>query len=308
MGVRDVWRKINPSPKSPPREQRGDLKNASRHWRRVFPVILALVLSACALTKTPPTARVALLAPFEGRYRDAGYEALYAARLALQDSDETLIELMPVDDGGTAAYAIDRARALVNDPQVIGVIALGFEATVTGTQNAYGDLPVVIAGHWSAQPASQTTFIMANAELANRVTAPPQMNLTEAAEFDGRFIGSEVFALESFALLRLHLDDVTILSSSRLPDDAFAERYRASDQFAPEPGLLAPITYDAVALVAGAITDYTAETGHPPDRATLRDLLAVHFERGYWIDAPINRFGFDETGQLIALFDDPDRP
>ncbi|MBE2183871.1 MAG: hypothetical protein IAE89_10635, partial [Anaerolineae bacterium] len=41
----------------------------------------ALCLAGCGATAaTPKVQRIALLAPFEGRYREIGYNALYAAR------------------------------------------------------------------------------------------------------------------------------------------------------------------------------------------------------------------------------------
>ena len=46
----------------------------------VLAALLLVALTACG--GTPPVMRLALLAPFEGRYREVGYQALYAARLA----------------------------------------------------------------------------------------------------------------------------------------------------------------------------------------------------------------------------------
>src|SRR4051794_35174325 len=95
-------------------------------WRAMPLLIFALFLSACGVMHTPIT-RIALLAPFEGRYREIGYNALYAARLALADAADPQIELLPIDAGGD--QAAERARALSLDPQVKTVILLGYEAT-----------------------------------------------------------------------------------------------------------------------------------------------------------------------------------
>ncbi len=48
-----------------------------------------MLLSACAVKRTPTIYRIALLAPFEGRYREIGYNALYAARMAF-DYEEAM--------------------------------------------------------------------------------------------------------------------------------------------------------------------------------------------------------------------------
>ena len=47
----------------------------------ILSIVLLLFLSACAAS-TQPVVKIGLVAPFEGRYRQIGYEAIYAARLA----------------------------------------------------------------------------------------------------------------------------------------------------------------------------------------------------------------------------------
>ena len=44
---------------------------------------IPLSLSACASTQ--PVIKIGLVAPFEGRFRAIGYEAVYAARLAIRE-------------------------------------------------------------------------------------------------------------------------------------------------------------------------------------------------------------------------------
>ena len=78
-------------------------------WRamslRIIAVFIILaVVSACAVVRTPSIVRMALLAPFEGRYREVGYNALYAARLGFCRRQAILqVDLLAVDDGGTQA-------------------------------------------------------------------------------------------------------------------------------------------------------------------------------------------------------------
>src|SRR5690349_2126250 len=48
---------------------------------------LGCFLSGCAITPHELTPRIALLAPFEGRYREVGYNAYYAVRLAFVDAN-----------------------------------------------------------------------------------------------------------------------------------------------------------------------------------------------------------------------------
>jgi ABC-type branched-subunit amino acid transport system substrate-binding protein len=95
--------------------------------RCLLPLILCVVpLAACASTQ--PVVKIGLVAPFEGRYRSIGYEAIYAARLAVREINAKggvrgyRIELVALDDRGDPAQAIESARKLMIDPQVMAVI------------------------------------------------------------------------------------------------------------------------------------------------------------------------------------------
>jgi hypothetical protein len=244
-------------------------------------------------TQTRP--RVALFAPFEGRYREIGYNALYAARLALADLSLETVDLLPVDDGGT--QAVTHAAALAHDPLLMAAVVLGYDGTSPEVLAAFGDIPVLVVGDWGAQPtANGSTFILSNPNLAAQLTVSPRLGVLDAAAAPAPLVGGEVFVLDGFARLRDSLDGITILSSGSLPDPDFTERYRGSDPFAPEPGLLATLTYHATthaalaareesrngALHAIALTDYPGYNG------------ALRFENGYWLDAPIHRFVYHD--------------
>jgi ABC-type branched-subunit amino acid transport system substrate-binding protein len=72
--------------------------------------------------------KIGLVAPFEGRYRSIGYEAIYAARLAIREInarggiDGHRVELVALDDRGEPDRAITAARQLALDPQVVAVV------------------------------------------------------------------------------------------------------------------------------------------------------------------------------------------
>lgn len=99
--------------------------------RRVAGAALALllVLLATGCRAVPETVKIGLVAPFEGRWRDAGYDAIYAARLAVREVNERggidgyRVELVALDDGGDARQAAAAAATLAADPQVL--VALG---------------------------------------------------------------------------------------------------------------------------------------------------------------------------------------
>jgi len=97
-----------------------------------------LLLTACQFSgDARPTVKIGLVAPFEGRYRYAGYDVIYAVRLALREAntaggvDGYYVELVAYDDGADAAMAAEQARKLSVDPAVVGAIG-HFRKETTG--------------------------------------------------------------------------------------------------------------------------------------------------------------------------------
>src|SRR5690606_31118876 len=275
-----------------------------RAQRSMFLTLVALLLGACAVARSPEVVRVALLAPFEGRYREVGYNALYAARAAVEDSASLQIDLLPVDDGGSPDSARDRATALALDPLVVAVVALGYHATTPQVQTAFGMLPVLVLGHWDAAPQTERVFILAAENLSERLTTPPRIDVTDAARLEAPLTGGDVLALEQFPGLRDRLDGITVVSSASLPDAAFAGRYGRGELFAPEPGLLASLTYDATRMaVDAALASLDREDRRAAVTNTIRTGTyeglngSIAFENGYWRDAPVNVYRYDENGR-----------
>ena len=89
-----------------------------------------LLLAACTFSgSVKPTVKVGLSAPFEGLYRDLGYEALYAVRLAVRQRNEGggvggryLVELVALNDFNEAEEAVRQAREMAVDPGILGVL------------------------------------------------------------------------------------------------------------------------------------------------------------------------------------------
>jgi ABC-type branched-subunit amino acid transport system substrate-binding protein len=255
------------------------------NFKLLIPVLFAFV-TACApaapsATPTPSVPqRIALLAPFEGQYRDIGYDALYAARLALADAGVGYIELMPQDDGGTLETASARALAFATDPQVIAALALGYAAVDPGTQFGFADVPVIIVGDWGTQPVGPNTYILGWGN-----TGFPD---------DSLFYPST----------RLNLQDampLTFTSTAAPPDADFIARYAAIDQFAPPPTPLATLTYDAVRFLIQALTNASTReavvTGIEATRYTGIN-GDIHFRAHSWMGAPRREYRV-ENGQLI---------
>ncbi len=190
--------------------------------------IVCLCLSTLALfgcRPTPSVARIALIAPFEGRQREIGYQALYAARLALSDAGNIHTDLLALDDGGTPTTAADRLRGVYTDPSIRAVIILGPAATnALDAAPPPARLAVWQVGQWADDLAAFT-----------RDPAPPTCD--------------DACAIPVFTALATDPAAVVITSQAPPVPPAFARRYLAADPFAPDPLPIAYQTYQAIASV-----------------------------------------------------------
>ena len=125
-------------------------------------MLLVIALTSCGASNPELPNKIALLAPFEGQYRDIGYNALYAVRLAFGDAKPRDIQLLAVDDGATRASAVARVKALNLDPAVLAIIALGPVATDPSAQMA-NDKPLIMIGNWGHDRADEDSLYAANA-------------------------------------------------------------------------------------------------------------------------------------------------
>jgi len=119
--------------------------------------LLALALAAALLAgcaSVGPVVKIGLVAPFEGRDRAVGYDAIYAARLAVREVnarggiDGTRVALVALDDRGDPALATQTAAALVVDPGVVAVVGHYLPATTAAATDIYAKagLPLLVAG------------------------------------------------------------------------------------------------------------------------------------------------------------------
>lgn len=119
-------------------------------------LLSALALVGCAVTK--PIIKIGLVAPFEGVYRDVGYDALYAVKLALREWNEAggvegyMVELVALDDSGDPDQAPEQASELILDPLVMGAIGHFDDQTTLAASPIYQEggvaliAPAVTAG------------------------------------------------------------------------------------------------------------------------------------------------------------------
>ena len=230
-------------------------------------MMVALVLAGCVAEPSAP-GKVALLAPFENQFREIGYNALYAFRLARDDA-ESNVQLLALDDGGTVELAVARVRAFNRDPAARAIIALGPQATHAAVQRA-SQLPFLIVGNWGNSRAAQTSLYAADEQL------------TQAESAD------DLFMLEQTTALRDDLDGLVFQSSGSPPDEGFRQRYLASDMYVPQPNLLATLVYDIAGLVFGALKRDRpiAQSAHTGINGQVR------FQDGFWQNAPAHSYSY----------------
>lgn len=274
-----------------------------------FGLLIAVLLSGCAALKGDAARgripRLALLAPFEGREREIGYNALYAARLAFADAGVTSFDLLPVDDGGSPARAAERAAALMRDSQVTAALLLGPHAASKEAQDALEDIPAILIGTWGEPSGRALTYALFHPNIYAALTIPARLNAEEAARLASSGVvsntstGADIFSLSA---VRHGIGDswMQLASSGSPPPEFFSERYVASGLFVPRPNHLATLVYDAAALLAAA---------RPADRHTARLAIAqaVHeglsgviaFENGYWANAPLNIYAVRAGGLIL---------
>lgn len=236
--------------------------------------LLTTVLAAC---DADLPSKIALLAPFEGQYREIGYNALYAIRLAIADAGSQDVQLLAVDDGGTVASAVERIEALNMDPAVAAIIALGPAATHPAVQTA-NDKPLIIIGNWGHDRSDEDSLHAANAHLAKARSPGDLLMLSQTLD------------------IRDDLESLRFESSGSLPDAAFHNRYVNSALYAPPPNLLATLTYDIARLALAALKngEALAASSHQGIAGIIR------FEDGYWVDAPINGYRYEEDQLVLA--------
>jgi ABC-type branched-subunit amino acid transport system substrate-binding protein len=136
--------------------------------RFTFYVLLITLLPACTVARiTRPVLKIGLVGPFEGQYRYVGYDAIYAARLALRQANAAggvggySVELVAYDDRGTVEGARAAARNLAQDPDVVAVIGHFRDETSAAAREIYqqASLPLTVAGTVEGGTVSQADLL-----------------------------------------------------------------------------------------------------------------------------------------------------
>jgi ABC-type branched-subunit amino acid transport system substrate-binding protein len=257
----------------PKRARKYPIPNTQFQKTWIYLVILGIgywiFVSACG--STAPVVKFGLVAPFEGRYRPVGYDAIYAARLAVRERNAAggvggyRVELVAYDDGGDAPSAIERARQLALDPQVVAVLGHFRIETTRAAWDVYARealplvAPVIPADALPDSPCAGCSFPAAFR------TGPSSQVMSSSASLDDVLAGRV-------------LSGTLVSVGAPWPQDVpeaqpFIARYRVVSN-GLEPGPYAWATYQAAQMLFDAI-------GRAPGGPTRRGVgaqLAAHFD------------------------------
>jgi ABC-type branched-subunit amino acid transport system substrate-binding protein len=118
-----------------------------------------LLLASCVFPgAVRPTVKIGLVAPFEGRYRYVGYDVIYAARLAVREANAAggvggySVELVAYDDAADPALAVEQARKLAVDPEVVAAIGHFCAETTAAAADTYAEEGISLLSPGSVAP------------------------------------------------------------------------------------------------------------------------------------------------------------
>lgn len=283
--------------------------------RSAVTLLLCLFLVTGCIPTTPRIIKIGLVAPFEGRFREIGVDVIPAARLAIREwaiqggSSRISLELVAYDDAGDVESAVEQARKLAADPDVVIVIGHWLDETTQSALPVYQEAGLIVVTYSeadlpfegdlynlapSADRVDQVLASIRNSrgldlqrELATAATlVETTQHLPSEDEAGEAFpAGNHLWGLDQFySLAQGRVDRAYVVSGFGQATDleaagwspelraAFVEGYQAGSSGAP-PGLFAAQAYEAT---------WTA----------IRLVLDV--EEVEYADLPVNEISFDE--------------
>jgi len=294
-------------------------------------VFISLTMTACIQT-APEVVKIGLVAPFEGRYREVGYDVIPAVRLAIreyaaQNPDANLtLELVAYDDSADLDRAVEQAQRLITDPDVKLVIGHWREDTTAAALHVYheANIPVITLSTqpdlppgavYNLAPTEEDMDMLAEewgSTTLPRYEVQSTTNdvLAEAAGFpqSGEFlIGGPIVGLSQYYQLSQGAAEQTyFVSPVALPSDTegqywtessagrFSQSFTDANLGAP-PGIYSAAAYEAAWLaISYVMQQYSIEvTGTPADN--------IEFDSsGRRVKAPVYLYQW-QGGQRVLI-------
>ncbi|MCS6848118.1 MAG: ABC transporter substrate-binding protein [Anaerolineae bacterium] len=253
-------------------------------------IALCILLTACGAPR--PVVKIALVAPFEGRLRQVGYEAFPAMRLAIREriaaggAGGVHVTFIAYNDDGDPATAARIARNVTLDPEVVAVIGHLVPSTTLAALPVYtqAGLPVLAPSvPANALPRDPLVFRMG--------PAAPSRNLQTSNAPCATLDPSWAATGWPFGACIADAPPVGELPAAQQALAAFTEL-----SLGPPPGPRSIVAYDATNVLLDAIA-LDAQVRSLPTRAGVADALRrvrhngllgqITFDRdNAWADAP----------------------
>lgn len=152
---------------------------------------LFLLFSACAAPR--PTLKIALVAPFEGRQRQTGYDAFPAMRMALREANTAggigryYVEFVAYNDSADPAFAARVAHNVAQDGSVLLVLGHLRQDTTAAALPTYmqAGLPVLALDDATISCDAQHGVIRGPLNLTPQQQAEGQRAMQHYAEVSG---------------------------------------------------------------------------------------------------------------------------
>jgi ABC-type branched-subunit amino acid transport system substrate-binding protein len=310
--------------------------------RGVQGFVLRMLLAGCTMTilmacSVPrPTIKIALVAPFEGRFREVGYDAFPAMRLALREQFKAggignyEVEFVAYNDNADSAFAERVAHNVILDDRVVAVIGhLRLEPTLAAL-HVYTEarLSLVVPDIPSDRlPVDPLVFRLAptSSSLSSALSRCQNHSELNDTSFTQPYQGSvqpDVLArLPAFTspaapnLLGQAIDGLCFATAAPYPRDlpgaaqALSGFPAVSGGFPAGPGSIS--AYDATRLILQAIRVDVEVNGAATRAGVTAALTHIHMTglrgpisfdaQNDWVQAPVWIYQFDTAGEAHLL-------
>ncbi len=251
-------------------------------------LVVAVGLMTACTNSSPYVVKIGLVAPFEGRYREIGYDVIPAARLAVREFSAQhpdapfVVELVAYDDLADAERAVTQAERLVADAAVEAVIGHWLLEPTMAAVPVYAEHAVPLYTTFPKEQLQESNEQISIAPdsfalgIAIDRSFQPDADLLSTPDPD--VIGGAVWGLSQFWLL--HTTEVQFASAYYMPEDApestriaqnsaqFNADFRQGSGGQP-PGLYSSIAYELTWL---ALNDLARQHGLPAAADLASDL------------------------------------
>jgi ABC-type branched-subunit amino acid transport system substrate-binding protein len=263
-------------------------------------MFIASVMLLAACGRPLPTYKIALVAPFEGRLRQVGYDAFPAMRLAIRDQinaggvGSAYVTFIAYNDSGDPAMAERVARNVALDPEVLAVMGHLTLSTTLAAMDVYTNagLPMLTLLVPAEQlPKSPLVFHMNTAQGAKDNVKSAMTQVKGATCNDLRTLTLDPSPL-SFAPCTFPAPPVSEWPKAQQALKAFTDL-----SLGPLPSPRSIVAYDATKVLIEAIR-IDAQAHGVPTRAGVAEAMRKVKHAGLLGDISFNEQGAWENAPL----------